>query len=62
MKIWYGGNVDSYRGNEQYSIIEFHGFASWFEGQLDGEVQNGGWTIDNNYTADAVFRREGLII
>ena len=38
-----------------YKLREFVGFASWFDGQLDGEVQAGGWRIKNNISPIEVF-------
>ena len=38
---WHDGNdtaLDQYRNNPAYKINEYYGFASWFEGQLDGEI------------------------
>ena len=32
------------------------GFASWFEGQLDGEIQSGGWDLTNRVAADDVWK------
>jgi len=33
----------------------YKGFASWFEGQLDGEILNNHWTLRNNTTAEEIF-------
>ena len=39
----------------KYTINEYYGFASWYEGQLDGEIQSSGWTIRNDVQANEVF-------
>lgn len=56
---WHDGpesELEQYKANPQYQIREYWGFASWFEGQLDGEIQSGGWELRNNVTAEEVFR------
>lgn len=43
-----GGNVDEYKNNPDYIVREYKGYASWFSGQLDGEILNGqGWEHTN---------------
>lgn len=42
--------------NPGVRVREFQGFASWFPGQLEGEVLNGnGWRLHNAVTPDDVF-------
>jgi putative AlgH/UPF0301 family transcriptional regulator len=54
--------VTAYKSDPQYKIIEFNGYSSWFSGQLDGEVINHGWILNNDVTADIVFDREQVIL
>ena len=44
-----------YKNKIRYQINEYYGFASWFDGQLDGEIESGGWTIRNDVVAEEVF-------
>jgi putative AlgH/UPF0301 family transcriptional regulator len=55
---WHDGprsDLAQYENDPRYKINEYYGFASWFEGQLDGEIQSGGWTMRNNCRANEVF-------
>lgn len=53
--VWVGGEVDSYRGNPQYKINDYYGYAAWFDGQLDGELRHNDWSWHNNAAADQIF-------
>jgi putative AlgH/UPF0301 family transcriptional regulator len=56
---WHDGaatDLQPYRNNAAYKIREYMGFASWFEGQLDGEIQSGGWEMTNRVAAEEVWR------
>ena len=33
-----GADLDDYKNNPNFQIREYYGYASWFEGQLDGEI------------------------
>lgn len=55
---WHDGPksaLKKYKKKKKYIINEYYGFASWFEGQLDGEVQAGGWKLRNDAKASEVF-------
>ena len=57
--VYYGGNITQEQRNNPNSIVrEFQGYASWFTGQLDGEVLNNDWTYTNAATAAEVFSDE----
>ena len=47
--------LEPYRSDPAYKINTYMGYASWFEGQLDGEIQSGGWELRNNCRAEEVF-------
>jgi putative AlgH/UPF0301 family transcriptional regulator len=55
---WQDGHLEAlepYRLDPNTQIREYMGYASWFEGQLDGEIQSGGWELRNNCKASEVF-------
>lgn len=57
--FWHDGSeaeLEQYKNNPEYQIREYWGYASWFEGQLDGEIQAGGWNLRNDLTAEEVFK------
>jgi putative AlgH/UPF0301 family transcriptional regulator len=49
--LYMGGTIDGFVPNPNRIVREFYGYASWFEGQLDGELFNDDWTLTNGITA-----------
>ena len=56
--VFVGGDVSSYIGDPDYKVYEYLGYASWFEGQLDGEIEHNSWILRNDCTAEEVFGDE----
>lgn len=54
--VWVGGDVEPYREDPNYKINEYYGHASWFDGQLDGELRHNDWTWHNNATSEMIFQ------
>ena len=54
--VYSGGDVEEYRNNPEYHINDYYGYASWFNGQLDGELRHHDWTWHNDVTAAQIFR------
>jgi len=54
--VYHGGHLTAeQKANPNTVFREFKGYASWFTGQLDGEVLNNDWTYRNDVTAQEVF-------
>lgn len=54
--VYFGGQLSSAQKADPATVVrEYRGFASWFTGQLDGEVLNNDWTYRNDVTAREVF-------
>ncbi|KRX01679.1 F-box domain [Pseudocohnilembus persalinus] len=60
--LYEGGEIAEYEDNPNYTIKKYYGYASWFSGQLDGEIRNGnGWQHTNLVTPDHVLNPQGVI-
>lgn len=54
--VYHGGDLTTIQIEDpQYIVRKYNGYASWFTGQLDGEVLNNDWTFSNTVTATDVF-------
>lgn len=54
--VYLGGDLSGLEGNPGVIVRRYYGYASWFPGQLEGEVLNaGGWEHTNAITAADVF-------
>jgi putative AlgH/UPF0301 family transcriptional regulator len=59
--VFIGGDCESYAGRPGVVMREFRGYASWFPGQLEGEIHNGhGWTHSNEVSTDDVFNPDPM--
>lgn len=57
--VFLGGDVAQWREDPRYIIHDYHGYASWFAGQLEGEIHNGdSWTFSNEITAEDILNPE----
>lgn len=53
--LFVGGSLDGFIPNPNRRVKEFFGYASWFEGQLDGELFNEDWVLTNGITAQEIL-------
>ena len=57
--VFWGGDIEEAKRRPGARVETFYGRASWFDGQLDGEIRNGDWTWRNeDVSADMVFPRD----
>ena len=60
--VYEGGDVAGFEGREEYTIREYHGYASWFQGQLEGEIRNSeGWAIENQVTPEMILNPTPMV-
>jgi len=61
--VYYGGDVEEAKRRPGARVETFYGYATWFDGQLDGEIHNEDWTWTNNVPTELVFpvRGEGKV-
>eukprot|EP00828_Plagiopyla_frontata_P020897 TRINITY_DN2689_c0_g1_i1.p1 TRINITY_DN2689_c0_g1~~TRINITY_DN2689_c0_g1_i1.p1 ORF type:complete len:301 (+),score=32.01 TRINITY_DN2689_c0_g1_i1:379-1281(+) len=54
--VYCDGDISQWKDDSNYTIKQFQGYASWFTGQLEGEIKNAhGWLYTNEITANQIF-------
>lgn len=57
--VWEGGRLTPEQKNSTtHKVRKYMGYASWYTGQLDGELRSEDWSLNNNITAQDVFTDE----
>lgn len=59
--VYIGGDVERWLNDPEYIVHQYYGYASWFSGQLEGEIRNAnGWEYTNDVEHDDVFHPEQM--